>query len=362
MTYHQQRRQCPRHEAYKVAWLCAIPEEFNAAYAMLDEEYLPPYRKPRDDNSYIVGRIGPHNIVFTMLSGIPGSDEAQHTAMQLSNSFPYANIRLMVGIGGGIPSTNNDIRLGDVIVSVPKGVLGGVVRYDGGKFEDEGLILAGHFNEPPRLLLSALGHLRALHDRESYQKTLEEILETAQAHLPLKYHRPDPSKDRLHCPDHTISGSSNELCRNCGTEEGIHVREPRQHTRPCQHYGIIATSASVVKSARQRNLIAARWGLQHGSEILCIEMEAAGLMKNYPCLVIRGISDYCDAHKGDFGEAWKGYAALSAAAYAKELISVIQPEEEVLINFTHSFEAGNVTATDAAAREGRRTLDCSKAS
>jgi nucleoside phosphorylase len=31
--------------------------------------------------------------------------------------------------------------------------------------------------------------------------------------------------------------------------------------------------------------------------ILCFEMEAAGLMDNFPCLVIRGIGDYADSHK-----------------------------------------------------------------
>jgi nucleoside phosphorylase len=36
----------------------------------------------------------------------------------------------MVGIGGGVPTAKNDIRLGDVVVSKPT-VLGiGVVHYD----------------------------------------------------------------------------------------------------------------------------------------------------------------------------------------------------------------------------------------
>ncbi|GKT57471.1 kinesin light chain [Colletotrichum tofieldiae] len=31
--------------------------------------------------------------------------------------------------------------------------------------------------------------------------------------------------------------------------------------------------------------------------ILCFEMEAVGLMKTFPCIVVRGICDYADAHK-----------------------------------------------------------------
>jgi nucleoside phosphorylase len=49
-------------------------------------------------------------------------------------------------------------------------------------------------------------------------------------------------------------------------------------------------------------------------------MEAAGLMDGLPTLVIRGICDYCDSHKQ---KEWQGYAALTAAAYAKWLLSAM---------------------------------------
>lgn len=51
-------------------------------------------------------------------------------------------------------------------------------------------------------------------------------------------------------------------------------------------------------------------------------MEAAGLMNDLPCLVIRGISDYCDSHEND---DWHKYAALTAAAYARKLMLVLKP-------------------------------------
>ncbi|GJC77684.1 ankyrin-3 [Colletotrichum liriopes] len=50
---------------------------------------------------------------------------------------------------------------------------------------------------------------------------------------------------------------------------------------------------------------------------LCFEMEAAGLMDTFPCLVIRGICDYSDSHKA---KNWQEYAAATAAAYARELL------------------------------------------
>lgn len=44
-------------------------------------------------------------------------------------------------------------------------------------------------------------------------------------------------------------------------------------------------------------------------------------MNNFPCVVIRGISDYADSHKNNH---WQQYAAATAAACAKELLEVVQ--------------------------------------
>lgn len=63
------------------------------------------------------------------------------------------------------------------------------------------------------------------------------------------------------------------------------------------------------------------------SGVLCFEMEAAGFMNNFPCLVIRGICDYADSHKT---KQWQPYAAATAASYAKELLSTI-PAAEVVV-------------------------------
>ena len=54
-------------------------------------------------------------------------------------------------------------------------------------------------------------------------------------------------------------------------------------------------------------------------------MEAAGLMDNFPCLVIRGICDYSDSHKN---KQWQSYAAATAAGYAKVLLSAV-PDRQI---------------------------------
>jgi hypothetical protein len=49
-------------------------------------------------------------------------------------------------------------------------------------------------------------------------------------------------------------------------------------------------------------------------------------MDEFSCLVIRGICDYADSHKN---KRWQPYAAATAAAYAKELLSIIPAQEIV---------------------------------
>jgi nucleoside phosphorylase len=81
------------------------------------------------------------------------------------------------------------------------------------------------------------------------------------------------------------------------------------------HYGTIVSGNQVIKSAAERENLSAKLG-----GVYCFEMEAAGLMNSFPCLVIRGICDYADSHKN---KRWQAYAAATAAACAKEVLSVI---------------------------------------
>lgn len=77
------------------------------------------------------------------------------------------------------------------------------------------------------------------------------------------------------------------------------------------HRGTIASGELVVKDGALRDHLAGKHG------VLCFEMETAGALADFPCLAIRGISDYCDSHKND---DWHGYAAAAAAAYARQLL------------------------------------------
>ncbi|KAF3229678.1 hypothetical protein TWF106_000169 [Orbilia oligospora] len=64
----------------------------------------------------------------------------------------------------------------------------------------------------------------------------------------------------------------------------------------------------------------------YDNTFLCFEMEAAGLVNTFPCLVVRGIGDYADSHKND---GWRNRAIAAASVYAKALITIIRPEDVV---------------------------------
>jgi nucleoside phosphorylase len=86
------------------------------------------------------------------------------------SSFQSIRFGLMVGIGGGVPSTQTDIRLGDVVVSMPASHYGGVVQYDYGKTIYEGKFqYSGTLNKPPQVLLRAVSSLRAKHESDYSQ-------------------------------------------------------------------------------------------------------------------------------------------------------------------------------------------------
>ncbi|KKP01775.1 hypothetical protein THAR02_06114 [Trichoderma harzianum] len=89
---------------------------------------------------------------------------------------------------------------------------------------------------------------------------------------------------------------------------------------PKIHYGLIASGNQVIKDDFMRDEINARLG----GQVLCVEMEAAGVMNNFLCIVIRGICDYADSKKNDH---WRGYAASIAAAFTKELLQIVRPTQ-----------------------------------
>ncbi|KAJ5889949.1 hypothetical protein N7504_010759, partial [Penicillium tannophilum] len=308
---------CPPRESFQIGWICALPIEFAAALEMLDENFgLLDSQEISDSNTYTLGRIGQHYVVIACLpAGQYGNTSATTVANNMLRTFSKSlRVGFMVGVGGGIPSKAHDVRLGDVVISCPEGTTGGVIQYDMGKVVSGGRFnRTGSLNSPPRPLLTALSSLRAAECRDE-PRFLEYLTRATErnARTRKSFGRPNAEQDRLFKPEHDHPSTA-ESCDSCLAvwEE---MRSERESSDPQSHYGIIASGNSVVKDACTREQLRLETGA------LCFEMEAAGLMLDFPCIVIRGICDYADSHKS---KCWQGYAALVAASYTKELLGYI---------------------------------------
>jgi nucleoside phosphorylase len=304
-------------EEYQVGWICALSKEMAASRAMLDEEHGRMMEQdPQDHNNYFAGRVHAHNVVIACLpAGVDGIAAAATVANDMVRTFKNLRFGLLVGIGGGIPNLKKDIdiRLGDVVVSQPSGTTGGVIQYDKGKsLESGGYIRKGILNAPPLTLLTALASLQAEHELEDSRIPLylSEMIQRRPKMKDKGYSYPGEDRDRLYLSGY-IHNTGWKDCKECDPTQ-IEKRNTRGDNYPRIHYGIVASGNQVVKDSYLRD------NLRENDEALCVEMEAAGIMNNFPCLVIRGICDYADSHKND---EWHKYAATTAAAYAKELLS-----------------------------------------
>jgi nucleoside phosphorylase len=301
-------------ETFTVGWICAIQEVYEAACAMLDEDLPGPEAADQNDsNSYFFGRIGKHRIVIGCLPpGHRGTTPATRLAKDMMRSFPQLRFFLMVGTAGGAPTKVMDIRLGDVVVSQPNGVSGGVIQYDLGHKTSCDFSQTGHLNSPPPVLLSALPEVKRRHNNPARYGGIDQHLKLLGEDS--RFQR--PKKDRLfkYNNEHNLFETD---CKDCDMDALI-VREPRNARRAVNvFYGTIASGNSILRDGIARDLYH-----KGGHHVLCFETESAGLMNDFPCMVIRGISNYADSHKND---EWNYYASAAAAAYAKELLLVVKP-------------------------------------
>ncbi|KAG9512227.1 purine and uridine phosphorylase, partial [Aureobasidium melanogenum] len=304
-------------DAYGIGIICALVEEKAAMEAMLDEEHEQLQQKSGDHNSYTFGKIGKHNVVIACLpGGHQGKAAAATLAVHMMYSFPI-KLGLMVGIGGGVPSQVPTIRLGDVVVSMPEGMHGGVVQYDLGKLESDGFRRKGHLDKPSKALLGAVTSLRAKHERKDpdFPRYLTAIANNRR--MATKYGFQGTQHDRLFGSEE-IHPKDRQTCDHCVSSLRMVQRTDRDDDTHQVFYGTILSGDLVMKNGEERDRRAA------ADKAVCFEMEAAGLMNDFPCLVVRGISDYSDSHKND---RWQPYAAATAAAYAKELLGALSVQE-----------------------------------
>ncbi|SCV61255.1 uncharacterized protein FFFS_15824 [Fusarium fujikuroi] len=306
---------------YTVGWICAITTEYVAAQEFLDEEHEgPEFVSPHDDNHYTLGKVGKHNVVIAVLpDGEYGKSSAASVARNMMHSFPNIRFGLMVGIAGGAPG-KHDIRLGDIVISCAGNGKGGVFGYDFGKaIQGQGFQETGFLNQPPQLLRATVSGLKARYERKGHQlsEAVDKILERNKR-LRGKYKKPESSTDNLFKSEATHDLTCATTCSDDATNLVPRPERKEDEDNPTVHYGLIASADQLMKDALARDK------LSEEKEVLCFEMEAAGLMNHFPCLVIRGICDYSDTHKN---KEWQGYAAMVAAAYTKDLLREIAPNK-----------------------------------
>lgn len=287
------------YSEYTVGWICALPKEQTAATAMLDQIHPDLDKPPSDDNAYTLGSIGEHNIVVACLpKGKIGTSSAATVAAKMVDTFSSIKVGLMVGIGGGIPPK---VRLGDVVVSAPVDEYPGVVQWDFGKAEKDGKFKrTGALNNPPGALLTALTKLETSH--EMSESKINDYLDEVEKKWPKLAGK------------YTSSKSLKDPFFESDNDEDQKRREIRVH------YGLIASGNQVIKDSEFRDNL----NDSFGGNILCVEMEAAGLGNDFRCVVIRGICDYADSQKN---KEWQEYAAMIAAGCARELLGFVRPTD-----------------------------------
>ncbi|KAL3432932.1 hypothetical protein BDV09DRAFT_205577 [Aspergillus tetrazonus] len=182
------------HE-YQIGWICSLPVEAAAAQEILDDNFGPLEEQDSADTKHIHSGPTEEN----------GTTSAAVVATNMIRTFSKSlKVGLMVGIGGGIPSATNDIRLGDIVIDYPTGTCGG---------------------------LAAVNQMRTAAFREDplCPKYIEEAVQRNKR-TRRNFSRPDQQHDRLFQTQYEHP-SDLATCDGCLAEWEV-VREKRENNEP----------------------------------------------------------------------------------------------------------------------------------
>ncbi|OQD86911.1 hypothetical protein PENSOL_c083G06260 [Penicillium solitum] len=359
--------------AFEIAIFCALRLEADAMIALFDGiwEQEEQYKKgPGDINSYTFGRIHQHPVVLVHMPRM-GKASASSVAASLRSSFPYIRVGFLVGICGGVPFSGcgkQEIILGDVLISTH------IVPSDFGRLYPHTFVrknsLLDNLGRPSPEIGGFLSKLQG-------QAAQTGVKDSIRADLILSEY-PGTSKDKLfeagyshkhaetttctvcaqwtHPEDDVCAEALNSSCTDLGCDPSRLVPRARIQTMnikgysassycPAIHFGGLASGDQVIKSASHRDHIAKQEG------VIGFEMEGAGLWDTIPTIVVKGVCDYADSHKG---KDWQPYAAATAAACAKGILKIWRgsvrrtedrsDEEQFAPSPTHQIFSGNFTA------------------
>jgi nucleoside phosphorylase len=298
-------------DEFAIAIICALTLEAEAVEDLFDETYdrLGEYyrKQPGDDNAYVNGRIGNHNVVVCYMPGM-GKGSAASVASSLKISYKRIEVALVVGICGGAPYplSGGEIFLGDVIMS------DSVVQYDFGRQYPGGFErktgVEDTLGRPNRAVRAILASLQARPSRKDLQEKLSCHLQTLQESLS-DWHRPTSVDDVLFgasyqhkhysitsatCP--CLDGTPENICKaainspctllGCDLAQVRRYRPSTEHNSPRVHIGTVASADTVMKSGEHRDRLVESEG------VVGFEMEGAGVWDNISCIIIKGVCDY----------------------------------------------------------------------
>lgn len=313
----RQPRPTTRHN-FEIAIICALTLEADAVDALFDfhwDDDGPSFGKaPGDPDAYSTGPIGRHNFVLAHMPGM-GKANAAIVANNCRASFPNIKLALVVGVCGVVPfgPSGEEIVLGDVVIS------DGAIQFDLrrqllGRFVRKDTLLdsLGRLNLEIRAVLAKLKGLRSRNELGIKMATHLGSLRDEPL-LAAKY--PGTMHDRLFEAAYRHVGDK-EPCEQLGCHGDLVRRRRLQAGNddppPDVHFGLIASSDSVMKSGEDRNAIAAKEG------VIAFEIEGAGIWDSFPYVVIKGACDYADSHKT---KTWQRYTAATAAACMKAFLN-----------------------------------------
>ncbi|KAI1023847.1 hypothetical protein LB504_005031 [Fusarium proliferatum] len=326
--------------SFHVAIVCALPREAAAVTLLFDEIWtkMSDDGKGDEQNTYLTGRIGQHNVVLATLPGM-GTINAARVTVKMRWRYRRLRLALLVGICGGLPRImNRDAFLGDVVMSKS------VVQYDSGKQYPNHYIIDKNVQDKLESPYKEIRSLIAAFETEMVDHRLERAAIRHLKHLQNvarkdksgpNYQYPGAVNDKVYPPNyhHKHRNSCSECAKspNAVCMPGIRTScidigcDPSQLIQrhgttnlpagadyvPQLFIGRIGSGNSVIKSGTDRDDMASKYG------IIAFEMEGAGMWENIPCIVVKGICDYADTHKK---KDWQDYASATAASVARAIL------------------------------------------
>jgi len=286
-----------------------------------------------DERTYRLGLIkhragGWHIVAVTLLPRM-GNNLSGIRATKLVNDCPNIKDLIVCGIAGGVPNPRHcatHVRLGDIVVSGPEGVL----QYD---LQKKGLKRT-HTRATPSAPSARIRNADLLlaADEVRGERAWERHLDDGIAALGAKWARLPADRDVLREPHHNLvrrlavgvaQGAALLIGKALDYPAVAHPRDPdRREGKPRVFRGRICSGNTLLKDYRARN------ELRELHNALAVEMEGSGVAdaahdSSRGHFVVRGTVDYCNEHKND---DWHYHAALAAAAYTRSLIEVITPQ------------------------------------